>query len=512
MRRALLCLVPAVLFAAADPDPAAFVPEDAVLGIRAPDLERTRARWAASPYAALAATVWGRTAVSEWGGRLERSAPGAGQLLSSLGSAAGGVVMLGAGRPAVTVALRGDAPLLRLATSRLLPASSAGIPTTFRGRDAGGRATLHGGVLAWCSEPGDALQPVAAVRPPDDAEADLEVRLDLGRWTGLLGLQGSAAATGVLRADLRLDRLGVRETISLEPGAALREAAVAVRRWADPEELRRLPATTLWAATWTADPALAGLLLPPEGDPALARFEAMLADAGLPGWRETLLAMDGPAVVCMSEGMPFPAVTCALSLPQPIARRWIAAAAQHLNLVQTEGAFSGFVGLLPVAMAWIPEDGGGRLVATTDPGGLDAWRQRRPGFAEHPGVRTTLAEVQERTLLLGAGRGGASWAALAQLAVPVFTAMGAPQAVSLPGDLRAANDRGWLHLRLDRDGTLRVDAAGLAGGPLAFSSVLGAAVPATMWLQGEQQRQQRRQARQRAEPEEVPAAPQAPVF
>lgn len=508
MRRVLACFAP-VLLLAADPDPASFIPVDAACTVRVPDVQRSRARWEASPYAGLASTAWGRTLIGEWSGRAERALPGVGQVLDGLRAAAVAATPRDGRRPEVVVAVHGQEPHLRAAAAFLLPQVSAGVPVTFSGP--GGRSTVHGPVLAWSPESGAALQPQGAAAPPEDRDADVELRLDVGPWLAAVpagggiegGLGAGLARVQAVRVAVRLDPAGLRERIVLEPGPVLRRAAVAANRWADPRELRALPATTLWAVTWQADPVLTVELLPPADDPGTASFERLLAGAGLPALRETLLALDGPCTVLMSEGVPFPSLTCAWSLPQEMAERWIAAASARLNLVRDGAGAAGFAGLVPLAIGW----DAGRLVLTTDPLGLAAWTRREPGFADHPAIAETLRDVPDRVIAIGAGRGGASWGALAQLAVPLFTAMGAPQAVSLPGDLRVASDRGWFHARLAEDGMVRIDAGGLAGGPCSAALMLGVSVPATLWLQHEQRRE-RRQRREEAEaPADVPAVP-----
>jgi hypothetical protein len=235
----------------------------------------------------------------------------------------------------------------------------------------------------------------------------------------------------------------------------------------------------------------------------LALMERWLADIGLPGWAVTLRGLDGPATVWMAEGVPFPSLTAALSMPEPLARRWIAAAVANLHLTQTPEGADGFVGLTHLSCGVLD----GRLVMTSDPTGLDAWKLRKPGFADHAGVTTVLTAVPPRTLLLGASRGGASWSAIAQLTVPVFTAMGAPQSVALPADLKAAANRGWIYAHLPKDGGLRIDSGGLFGGPFAIAISGAAATSATIWLQQELRRQQRIPA---GEPAGDPAA--APIF
>jgi hypothetical protein len=473
MRCLALCLAVAAL-TAAEPTPAVFIPASADLAVQVPDLERSRARWAATPYPRLLATGWGRMLVGEWGMRLNKMAPGAGEALAGLRSAA--------------LAMQGDAPQVTVAAigGPQLPALLAvtGLP---------GRQMALGPVVAWTS--GATLAPGIAPAAPA-ALADAGIRLQPGRRL--------PAFAGELLVDLQLDAAGLRETAVVAPTDALRLAAANPRTWADPQELRRLPATTLWAATWHGDPELAAAL-PGQDAAGTDTLERWLAQAALPGWRETLAACRGPSVVWMAEGAPFPTLNAAVSVDEAVARRWIAAATAQLNLGATPEGASGFVGLVPFTIAWSADR---RLVLSSDPQGLAVWQSAKPGFAALPGVAAALAQVPPRTVLLGVGRGGASWAALAQLSVPLFTAMGAPQAVSLPGDLRTAGDRGWLYLRLMEDGSLRGESGGLFGGPFAVTTAATLAVPATLWLQG-QLRNERKVPQAEPDPD-VPAP--APVF
>ncbi len=469
MRRILPALAATVSLAAADPVPAAFLPSDAPVAASAPDLPRARSRWAETPYARLAATAWAGMLVAEWSNRLEASAPGTTQVLGSLRSAA--IAMPADG---VIVAVQGDAVLLRQALTLLLPTAVPGEPPRWSG--ATGHAALHGDV-AVCALGGTALP--TPTEPPvvtEAGEADVVLHLGAKAWSVPLA------------ATLRLDPLGLRERLVVPSTVESRALATTTTRWADPGELRALPASTLWAATWTSDAAaLRPLLDRLAAQPGLAGSERTLADFGLPGLVETLRACDGPATVWMGEGLPFPSATLALGLSEAVAQRWVAALGDRLGLVPVPtGGRAGFVGLLPIAVGWID----GRLIITSDPLGLDVWRQRKPGFAELPPIRTALDALPPRLLVLGAGRGGASWSALAQLTVPVFTAMGAPQAVSLPQDLRDLGGHGRWRMELRPDGTLVSEALGLAGGPLTAAVLGGLGVRATLWLQ-EQQRRER---------------------
>ncbi len=474
----VLCLAIVSTLSTADSLPATFIPPQAEVAVQVPDLARSQSRWTHTPYPRLLQTGWGRMLVGEWSSRLEALAPGAGDALGELRSLAIAAQSGAEAMPHLTIAALGGAHL-----PGLLQALGQGhLP---------GALVTHGAVVAWSN--GAAPQPGAAP-PAPDAEADVGLRLVAGRW--LQGVEGD------LRIELQLDAAGLRETTIAAPTAATRLAAVVPRTWADPQELRRLPATTLWAATWQGDPALAAGLAG-QDEQGMAAIERWLAETGLPGWRETLAAATGPSTVWMAEGLPFPSFGAALGLRDEVAKRWIAAATAQLNLAATPEGAAGYVGLLPFAIGLA---GDGRLVLTTDPMGVTAWQTAKPGFADHRGVAEVLAKAPSRTLLLGAGRGGTSWAALAQLSLPLFTAMGAPQVVSLPGDLRLAADRGWLYVRLLEDGTVRCESGGLFGGPFTTAVAAGITVPTTMWLQRELQHEKKIPA-----PEPESPAP-APVF
>ncbi len=492
--RCYALLLSVALLTAADPDPAAFVPADATIAVRVPDLTRSRARWNSTPYLRLLQSGWGQILIGEWGGRLNQAVPGAGAALEGIGVLALGATMSPGQPPRVVVAGAGS-PLLAALADAQFPGAVSGraVPTP------GGRLTMHGVVVAWASGSGGAIQPGAPAKAPVDGEADVEIILKPPA--------GGNPLSGPVRVDLRLDAVGLRETATLTATPASRAAAAVVTRWADPQELRRLPATTLWAATWDADPKVSAALVDAvAADPGTAMFEKMLVDAGMPGWLETLRALDGPTTVWMAEGMPFPSLTLAMSMPPALAKRWIAGTSAALHLAATPEGADGFVGLTHIACGVLD----GRLVITTDAIGLDAWRRRLPGFAEHTGVATVLAALPPRTVLLGASRGGASWAAVAQLTVPLFIALGAPQAVALPGDLKLAADRGWLYAKLPKDGAMIVESGGLFGGPFSVGLGGATATAATMWIQQELHRQKRIPA---AEPAVEPVVPvPAPMF
>jgi hypothetical protein len=504
-------------------DPAAWLPADAAVTARVPDLARSAERWSTTPYPGLLATAWGQVMVNEFSGRIERQAPGLLAAAASLRAIAAGVNGSEPMQPQFTVAAAGDEALIRQPLT-LLPATADGaiaVPT--------GRLSLTDGVLAWTSIDGDGPVVPGQAAPPalGDPDADLEVHLDLRRWLTLMTPPGTAppvlpaAQPTDVTVDVKLDPIGIREVIRTPGNPAMRAAASRVKRWADPVELRRAPATALWAVTWTSDAELTSALmsspeLKPDAD-ALDKIESVFAGAGLPGYMETLQALDGPSVVWMAEGVPFPTLTAALSIKEPVAKRWIEAVATRFNLAATpDGGRGGYIGLLPLAIGWSAEGAtGGRLILTTDVQGLAAWKNRIPGFDSHAAVRSALAEAPPRAVMLGAGRGGASWAAIAQLAVPLFMGMGAPQAASLPQDLRKAGGYGYLTLALGEDGGSEVKAGGLFGGPMTTMMALGITVPTTMYMQREMRRARRHAVdapAPEAEPQPQPEPPAAPMF
>jgi hypothetical protein len=480
----LLCLA-AVLPAATGPDPSIWLPTDSSVTIQLPDLVRSRERWATTPYPALLATAWGRVTVGELQHQLESAVIGANTAIADVSALA--FSLAGGGDAPFTIGAvgRGKPDSLRPA---LLPLFQALPPEDGDVTLGEGRIAIHGPLVAWRSPANAALKPGPAI-PVHDPAADLVASFDPHLLPGL----------GTVRCAISLDKTGLHETTTIAGGPVSTALIAAPLHWADPAELQALPATTMCAVTWTADAAATRRILTAAqitaSHPHLLALERTAADLALPGLVETLNAANGPCTAWLAEGSPFPTATVALSLPRAVAEHWIAAASARFALATlADGSRAGFVGLLPLAIGWLD----GRLIITTDPTGLDAWRQRKPGFAEFPSVRAALAQVPKRCLLLGTGRGGASWASLAQLAVPLFASLGNPHIVALPGDLKQTAGHGWLILTCDPTGTLQLDAGGLFGGPLSLATLLGIATPAVLWAQ---------QAQQPAR-----AAPTTPVF
>ncbi|MCS6970719.1 MAG: hypothetical protein RMM29_03155 [Planctomycetota bacterium] len=438
----LSALAAAVL--AGEPSPLAALPADAALVLQAPDIPASAERWSRTPYPRLLDSSWGRILLGEWRGRLAAALPDGPALLGRLRR----VAAAGADAPwrplAISVGLDGDAAPLLAALQPQLPY---------------GELAAFGPVLSWWAEGTPRLG--RAAPPAPAADAVLEARI---------------ADTSV-RVQWQLDPLGLRESWQAAANAASQQAARRLRA-VDASELQRLPATTLWAMAWRLEPELvAALPGHAQWRPAL---DALLARQHLPTLAETLAASQGQGLLWLNEGTPFPALTLAWPLAPELAERWLAALQERWRLRRQGATVSGFIGLLPLS-AGVANDG--RFVVTTDPQGLQAWQGLRPGFTAQPEVAAAIERLPKRAVLVAIDRGGRFWATLAQLAVPLFVALGAPQAVALPLDLRATTDRGWFWLRLAEDGAWSAEGVGLSGGPLATAAALAVGIHATQWLE-----------------------------
>lgn len=454
--RALLPLVLVLALVGGESPPVAWLPADAPLVLQVPDVAASTRRWAETPYPRLLDSGWGRILLAEWGARLEAACPGARAALGGLTALAAAARLEPPRWLAVAARLGEAAPALAAALAPQLPE---------------GRVTGEAGLLAWWAEgePRAARAPLAVPQaPPADAELD-----------------GQLPDGSRIRVSWQLDALGVREVWRVPPTPRARTAALRLAA-ADPAEFARLPASTLWACTWRLTPETLAAL--PAAEHWQAPLAAWLARHDLPELLATIAASRGPGLLWITEGVPFPAAHAALSLDAAQAQRWLDALQARLRLQRQGESVRGFIGMVPLT-AGIAADG--RFVVTTDPQGLAAWTAMRPGFTALPEIAAELATVPPRCVMIGVGRGGRAWAALAQVAVPLFVALGAPHAVSLPADLRASTDRDGWWLRLAEDGAWQGEGVGLAGGPLTTAASLAIGVHATRWLEAQLRREQR---------------------
>jgi hypothetical protein len=506
MRRLAPCLLVLPL-CAGEVDPATYLPADPALSVVVPDLARSRERWQTTPYARLAQTPWGRLSVSRltqlagwWGPDLPQALDAARALALGLGVTANG-------QPDAVLAVRGDGVAMERACA-LIP---AGTVTTTRSGDV--LALAYGGIA-----PAQRQAVPAAIDP----EADAQVHYGPARLPAVL----AAFATPVpempgveqqpaMTATIRLDPIGLRERWQGELDARVRPMAPELRRHTlDRAVFATLPRTAVWAIAGRAVAAVNRPVFAAVGldaaNPAIKPIEDLLAAQGLPGYLDSIQALDGPIVAWMEEGVPFPTVTCALGMDAAVAKRWVDGAADKLHLArQADGSASGFVGLINLAIGVdAPAQGPAMLVLSSAPQGLDSWRKRPGGFTEHAEIVTALAEIPADALCAGVSRGGAAWSALAQLAVLPLSQLVPPQIMSLPQDLRQQAKHGFFHLTLT-DSAVRLEAGGLFGGPLGWGLATGAIAGGigahhAVWTE-------ERRLRQQAKPPAKPPV-DAPVF
>jgi hypothetical protein len=479
-------------------DAAAYLPEHPALNARLNDLARSRERFAASPYAALARTAWGRALVDRLHGQA-----GAGQpagldplaIAGCLGEVAAGVAV-GPQRADIGIAARttGDTRALQAWCAELLGTEARqGLPGTDHVWLGGaGQITQQGALMIFQSAPaeGGAVE-AARVHQAGarfDGRACLEAVLDASRIEQLVALFDSepvpAAASGPrfqLGFTASLDPIGVRERLVVGglPEPLLEAVRGLVAKPADLGLLRSLPAATLCAAVAHADASgIANALARSglgAGDPRVAGIDAGLLALGLPGALQLLGALDGDLLLYLEEGSPWPSATLAVGMQREMAQRLLATLTTSCALVPSgDGVVAGLVG--PVMLAGCFRDG--QLVLTTNPAGVASFAQRAPGFAAHPEVVAALAEISPGAVAAGVSRSGAVWSALYRLAwVPLSLAGADARFATIGEDLRAQGRHGFLSLGL-HDGGLVLDGGGMAGGAVG---TLTAAVAAVAW-------------------------------
>jgi hypothetical protein len=484
-----------VVFAGdAAPDPSCYLPEHGLATLRLNDLPRSRARFAATPYAKLLETGWGKLLAKQLKAATDRSAKeglDVAAALAGLTQVVAGIAM-DADRMApdigVAAVVQGDTGAVQAWCAKLLSAEArvgAGAQTK-AWLGGAGQITQLGQLFVFQSAPADGGA-VEEAKPRVPAEAPafpascLESRLDL---EGLLGLiarltkspPNAFAKPGSLSTaslSLSLDPIGLREHWHAPfPAAHAEEYRALSYPAADLGALRTLPGSTLFAAvarieaaTSAKQLAIAGLAA---GDPSLAQIDAALADAGLPGYLELLGAIDGQVLAYCEEGVPFPTATVAIGMKPEVGGRLLKTLAEKLAMAANgDGSFGGFLGILALQAAY--QDG--QLVLTTNPGGVAGFKDRKSGFAELPEIKAALGEIKPGAIVAGVSRSGASWGAFAQLAWLPLSQLGLDaRYASLPQDLRAVAKYGFLSYQRSADG-FDLDSGGLAGGVAALYSL-----------------------------------------
>ena len=442
------------------------LPPEVCLLLRLGDGTRRSERWAASPFAALFATAWGKSVAEQ-----VRTQPGPFQLMAQLAPAqqvtvgivanheqpvghvlaqtrdaadATALVATLAARPATAVMDGRD-------VRATLPLAAARLEGFFKPRAPGLTSGIH---WSW-----DELLPLSAsvVTTPINPLIDLDMQWQTAApWTDVPG----SAAFGV-HGEWQVTPAGVHEVVHLTgiPAPLANEGTVsAVERTA----FDGLPADTIWALGSARLPTVI------EQIPGLsgATLETWMQRQDLPPWA-TVRPQLGTALLWLQQGAPLPALTIDIRMPRELATAALAwLDAKHQFSPSGDGSHLGAVGFIPLQAAWHE----GSLVITTSSAGIAGATARPGGFTAVPVIAEALKALPAGDLLLaGVSRSGESWASLA--AVAPWLTRRKPELATLAIDLRRAGRFGYFSLRRDHE-QLAIDAGGLFGGPLATTAIL----------------------------------------
>lgn len=497
MRRATL-LVLALGWAgltAADAQPAADAPAEADspspsgVALHLIDLDRSRTRWADSPYPALLQTRWGHwmqeqvaaLVASEWNLDAEILAEaGASQRQITAGlvrdpddpHAAPLIVVTGVGDLDDVVPLLGDTAI------------AAGMePTPVWLTSTGDLIARPDGWLWRQTRLAQAFTSVPTIpAAPADASEAADVMLtiapgavdDFNRFVDEDDA-GGAEPTGQ-RIVLTLDPLGLREQQlqQLSPERALR----LLTRSPPPAPraaLLALPADTLWAFSlgWDATALWTWTEVDMDAD-QLATLEKAIAPLGIGSVGDICRDLRDDVQVWCRAAAPFPTLWLDAGCTEARARLLLGALRDHAGFTVTdELTGTGAAGPLPLQVAW--KDG--RFRATTDPFGfVDA--APATTFGDVPAIQAASAHWHPDAFFIAASRSDASWRAVGGLVQLAVLAQGHQDFATLATDLAQAGHYGYASGDVTAEGHVRIDAGGLFGGPIGWilSGVGGALV------------------------------------
>ena len=255
---------------------------------------------------------------------------------------------------------------------------------------------------------------------------------------------------------------GVRESFRRVPGVA--EALRLAKQpfsTIDSSVFFPLGADTL-AAIAVADPG-ATLLTPWLSEPRLW-CDARLLAAGLPSLNDLSAQLTGTALLAVREATPFPVLDLDLACSKTLGETALQALDRQ-GAVNNAGERTLLLGPLSIRVVWVD----GHLRATSDPQGFRAPIADAGGFLHSPEIlaaRTRCGETPAR--ILGFSRSGALWSTAARL----LSGMGLPLAREMHQRLAAQAVGGFVRYDTSPAAVAYV-AEGLAGGPVGLIGVIG---------------------------------------
>lgn len=439
------------------------------------DLDRSRERWATTPYPALLATTWARwvderitlaLAAQAVDRELLLTAAAAQQqvsagLLPDPDDADGTPVLVitGSGPVATVMPLLGPDPLAAIVDQQRAWLTSTG---DLMGRDDG-----------WLWRQTRLAQPfteLPRLPTPAMASADVVFTLEPGFLASFERFidedDGTVSEPAGQRITLTLAPFGLHEEqvqlLSPERATRLRTNPPPP---APKAALLALPDDTLWAFAlgWDAD-SLFTWAEPELEAEKIAQLDRALAPLAIGTVSDLCRDLRDDIRLWCRAAAPFPSLWLDAGCIEARARLILGALRDHAGFTVTDDlTATGPAGPLTLHVAWHD----GRLRVTTDPFGLDGPATIQT-FGDRAEIRAASAHWAEGAFVLGASRSGASWGAVAGLVQLGLLAQGHRQFASLAADLTRAGTYGFVSGRVTAEGHVAFDAGGLCGGTIGW--------------------------------------------
>ncbi len=449
------------------------------VALHAIDLDRSRTRWAMSPYPHLLQTPWGQwmqeqiatLIAAEWSVDAEIVAAAA----SSQQQISAGLVRDPDDTQAPPLVVVGGVGRL----DDVLPllgnnAIAAGMAPTPVWLTPGGDLFARPQGWLWrqtrLAQPFTSVPSVPTAPIASEDAADLVLAIEPGfldDFNRFLDEDdgGGAEPTGQ-RITLTLDAIGVHE---LQLQQLSPERAQRLRAQPPPPAPRAallaLPDDTLWAFSLGWDAAALWVWAGAEVDAdKVAVLERAIAPLGIGSLADLCHDLRDDVQLWCRAAAPFPTLWLDAGCTQARARLVLGALRDHAGFTVTDDLTgSGAAGPLMVQVAW--QDG--RFRATTDPFGFTA-SAPTARFGDVPAIQTASAHWHPDAFLIAASHSDASWRAFGSLLQFTLLAQGHQAFATIATDLTRAGRYGYASADVTADGHVRFAAGGLLGGPIGW--------------------------------------------
>jgi len=438
------------------------------------DLERSRERWAVTPYPALLNTAWARwvderLTVALASVDVDREllfAAAAAQQRVSAGllsdpddaDAAPILIVTGSGPIAAVAPLLGDDAIAAIVDQQSTWLTGAG--------------DLMASGDGWLWRQTRLAQPFAPLPtlPVPMAHEDVVFVLEPGFIDAFQRFidedDDSVNEPAGQRITLTLESFGLheRQVQILSP-----ERAVRLRANPPPPAPRAallaLPGDTLWAISlgWDAQ-SLYTWAEPELKADKIANLDRAFARLAIGSVSELCRDLRDDVRLWCRAAAPFPTLWFDAGCIEARARLILGALRDHAGFTVTDDlTATGPAGPLTVHVAWHD----GRLRITTDPFGFEGPATAQT-FGDRAEIRAASAHWVDDAFVLGASRSGASWGAVAGLVQLGLLAQGHRQFASLAADLTRTGTHGFVSGSITADGHVAFDAGGLCGGTIGW--------------------------------------------